>query len=310
VRERAPSGLQMPLCEEDAAPDVVAGAKSCGSEVSDAELRSRSRSPREGPPRHGLLGSAENAAGLRGTGCGEREIASRPEVRESARSGVEAGLFLEINRKFTLEIVRAADGALLLTAFVDAVEQFLSVLDSLGAAVAEIVKMDMRQNLRKIARASEKYCAESMQTLVECEVKDGLERDSSSGTEALLWLKRTLQFILRLLFRIAHEPSETLSLSQSALEAYDSTLRSCHNWILVQMFHGALLCLPSRERFFSSLGPSEPSVRTDMARFVLIFGPILRVVEEHYLHAGLEQVCLIRMADFCASAPDPTSFAC
>jgi len=284
------TGLQI-LCEKE--DEVGAGRKKIeedvvrcvfGSEVSDDQ------------------GSTSSCESLVDAGLDTNDTQRRREydaVKEDTRED-ESHLFVEINRKFNVLIVRESDGALLLAPFVQAVDQFLGVFDALGAAFSEIVKGDMRQNLHKITCAAKKYKVESMQDMIELEVKDGIETQSSSGTEALLWLKRTLQFILRLIFRIVQCSGESLSLSETAVDAYDTSLRACHNWIFQQMFHAALLCLPTREQFFYSLGPCEQSVRAEMTRFVHIFGPILRVAEEHYLASDLEQWCVIRMADACS----------
>ena len=77
---------------------------------------------------------------------------------------------------------------------------------------------------------------------------------SNSATDALLWLKRALEFIHALIVQIINGQS---SLSDSAVNAYKLTLSKYHGWVVRGIFNLAMKSVPYREDFFIALGPGN-----------------------------------------------------
>lgn len=129
--------------------------------------------------------------------------------------------------------------------------------------------------------------------IVNAEVADGTAAGSSSCTKGLLWLKRFLEFTLRLLQRLA-EDTDT-ELGEAARAAYDATLRPYHGYMTQALFAAVLYASPYRATFESALlrvgvssgggaatsAISSKALATDMAQFVARFAPLLARIHAH-----------------------------
>eukprot|EP00188_Purpureofilum_apyrenoidigerum_P004247 Plantae.Rhodophyta-Purpureofilum_apyrenoidigerum.ctg4694.p2 GENE.Plantae.Rhodophyta-Purpureofilum_apyrenoidigerum.ctg4694~~Plantae.Rhodophyta-Purpureofilum_apyrenoidigerum.ctg4694.p2 ORF type:complete len:231 (-),score=33.11 Plantae.Rhodophyta-Purpureofilum_apyrenoidigerum.ctg4694:1943-2635(-) len=183
------------------------------------------------------------------------------------------------------------DGKVQLLSFVEAVDDFLVVFKALGSAFfTDMVKSDMRKNMEKIQTAAQKYGVCTLEEMVDNELRDNTYTESNSGTEGLLWLKRTLQFILLLLRNIATKESST-PLNECAALAYRDTLKPCHNWLLQRLFDAGMLCIPSRNSFFGDLGTSEEVVRVGMLTFIQVAARQLNPIVAYYNRTKLEALC-------------------
>jgi len=79
-----------------------------------------------------------------------------------------------------------------------------------------------------------------------------------SAAMALLWMRRSLQFLVHLLHELC-EPGTTVSSAMRA--AYDAHLEPYHGWVLKQAYQVALNGVPKREealqKFFPRVQPNE-----------------------------------------------------
>ncbi len=140
---------------------------------------------------------------------------------------------------------------------------------------------------RLAARAAEQpEQSELLFDIVRAEVADGTAAGSSSCTKGLLWLKRFLEFTMRLLERLARD--EQMELGTAASAAYAATLRPFHGYLTCALFSVIMRAAPYRatfERALASRGaaplgdaPAEPdaeALRAGMAQFVDKFAPLL-----------------------------------
>jgi len=197
------------------------------------------------------------------------------------------------------------DGRVVTSTFMDAVECFLKIFDIVGGAFfTELVRSDMRNNMEKIHRACEKACVRTLQDMVSAE-QATREEFEGSGTEALLWLKRTLQFILVLFSYMLTDDDDT-PLSASAARAYEETVKPCHNWLLRNLFDAGLQCLPSRDDVYAELiAASIPcdgkatNVATEAKRTLRILqnalADLLSSIVQFYNTNALEDVCVVSL---------------
>lgn len=126
------------------------------------------------------------------------------------------------------------------------------------------------------------------------EIEDGTASGSSSCTKALLWLKRFLEFTLRLLERLAGDSELELGVAASA--AYDATLRPYHGYLTGALFAVVLHAAPYRATFERALvrrtaADGEPPVdaellRAHMTQFVTAFSPLLARIHIFLTDAG------------------------
>jgi hypothetical protein len=129
--------------------------------------------------------------------------------------------------------------------------------------------------------------------IVRAEVADGAAGGSSSCTKGLLWLKRFLEFTLRLLERLARDPQ--LELGAAAAAAYDATLRPFHGYLTGALFSVIMRAAPYRatfERALASRGapdalePDAEALCAQMASFVDKFAPLLASIHVFLTDAG------------------------
>lgn len=110
----------------------------------------------------------------------------------------------------------------------------------------------------------------------------------NTGTVALLWMKRTMQFVIGMLQRLVQDSSITLS--SASRESYSKTLRSCHNMITRGVFDTGLRFAPTRESFFKNLagGGDTGRVHASLSQFLFVFTPQLDMIIAMYKKKELE----------------------
>lgn len=120
--------------------------------------------------------------------------------------------------------------------------------------------------------------------LIKKETGDG----SNSGTVALLWMKRTMQFIAGLLRVLIDDASA--SLSSASRQSYAKSLKLCHNFFMRSAFDAGLRFAPTRETFYTNLtGDSDvQKVESAMRDFVAVFQPQVEAFAAFYLEQNLE----------------------
>ncbi len=120
--------------------------------------------------------------------------------------------------------------------------------------------------------------------LIKKESGEGAE----SGTVALLWMKRMMQFVTGMLSILMQDA--TKQLSGASRESYAKTLKYCHNFVTRGVFDTGLRFVPSRETFFKNLANGAPLDKVDeaMKEFIVIFEPMLTAIDNMYKKRDLE----------------------
>ncbi|KAL9541085.1 hypothetical protein MBANPS3_009316 [Mucor bainieri] len=137
--------------------------------------------------------------------------------------------------------------------------QFLEATDGMinmfgkylfGSSAFSVVQSDMSNNVKKI-RARFLESPLEYNTLEHLMAKEAhLKR--RLATEALLWLKRGLDFTAQSLMHSINNPSDELTVSFSL--AYDTTLRPHHSFIVRPIFNLAMNACPWRKDFYENIG--------------------------------------------------------
>ena len=132
--------------------------------------------------------------------------------------------------------------------------------------------------------------------IVRAEVDDGTAAGSKSCTKGLLWLKRFLDFTVRILERLARDPA--LELGAAAAAAYDAALRPYHGYLTSALFSVVMHAAPYRATFEAALvlqsgdtgaGSTQldsEQLREHMSRFVTQFAPLLSRIHVFLAEAG------------------------
>lgn len=111
-----------------------------------------------------------------------------------------------------------------------------------------------------------------------------------TATEALLWLKRALEFASKgLRLNIADPSSE---LSTSFQKAYEGTLSPFHNFLIRPVFSLAMKACPKRSDFYSSLANGEPEavLMAQLEEWLASLEKIVAILAVFYVTGGHDKV--------------------
>lgn len=151
--------------------------------------------------------------------------------------------------------------------------------------------------MQKLRTAAAKHSASTLEKVIEEETKDpkmlkNIKSETNgggeTGTVALLWMKRTMQFVCGLLKGLILDAS--VSLPTASRKAYSASLKHCHNFITKGVFDTGLRFAPSRESFYKNLagGGDVSRVEAALADFLSIFEPQLDGIVAMYKGKSLE----------------------
>ncbi|EGD80436.1 hypothetical protein PTSG_11081 [Salpingoeca rosetta] len=162
---------------------------------------------------------------------------------------------------------------LLTTAFVDSAEEILPIFDALGSTAFAPVKSDISGNIKKLRgwHAKDTENTQTLQALVQKEIDAGTTKASGSATDALLWLKRALNFINAFLDEVLKGESP----SKAASTAYTATLSRYHNFFVRQIFNVAMKVCPSRENFLKLLRREADASDDDLLEQMRVYNTAL-----------------------------------
>ena len=143
--------------------------------------------------------------------------------------------------------------------------------DVFGPLMILAVKND-EGNLRKARTAWQKLAEDAqrppegitLRWLLETERSSGCHKPGAilmdpSAAVALLWMRRTLQFLTRCLEGIYSERP----MNECAIEAYQMELEPFHGWLLKSTFAVALNGFPNRDEIFVRIGAHLPEERRE-----------------------------------------------
>lgn len=178
--------------------------------------------------------------------------------------------------------------------FLNACRGILPVLDVLGPTTFAPVKSDISGNIAKIAARLQADPLQNvtLQNMVRLEMMKRTTKASGSATDALLWLKRALEFICVFLKQVAEVTDE--SLSEPAGVAYAATLSRYHGWMVRGIFSLAMKSVPYRRDFLAALGPAVPdAVLADMTQFADGLDRVLSALKSFYLDNKLDDPSVV-----------------
>ncbi|KAG1049992.1 hypothetical protein G6F43_007706 [Rhizopus delemar] len=103
------------------------------------------------------------------------------------------------------------------------------------------------------------------------------------ATEAILWLKRGLEFTGQSLMHSLTHPNDELTVS--FMQAYDKTLRPYHSFIVRPLFNLAMNACPWRKDFYKSIDVTDEESVEKMKEWLNglsgIIDQLNRVFDEH-----------------------------
>eukprot|EP00118_Oscarella_pearsei_P025819 m.308834 g.308834 ORF g.308834 m.308834 type:complete len:205 (+) comp44941_c0_seq1:18-632(+) len=183
------------------------------------------------------------------------------------------------------------NGRIATESFLDAAGEVVPFFDVLGPTTFKPVKSDINGNIKKLRaifeKDKEKYS--TLQGIVEAEIAEGTTQAKNSGTDALLWLKRALQFIQVFLNKVLEGEQD---LSKCASAAYEASLKRFHGWIVRGIFSLAMKAVPYRKDFVKALlqgaDGGEERLLAEMKEFMDCFGQNVATIADFYKKTGQE----------------------
>jgi len=177
------------------------------------------------------------------------------------------------------------------SAFLDAAEATYAIFDVITGM--GVVKSDMAGNHKKIKEnwqaggASESLTLEKIMD-AELAGKDAKKVvvDAKTSMCRLLWLKRALMFIERMLIALIEDAGR--SMKEAVTISYEKTLVRHHNFIVKGTFKAAMIAAPSRENFIKKLGANPDKVMEDMKQLMPKFHAIVDQINKYLVGKGVE----------------------
>lgn len=226
-------------------------------------------------------------------------MASLPQVvsRQSSNMSEQEGAATALQPNFFSNLSPlypdlTDDGKIETVQFLEATKTFIQIYDLLGMTFS-VVKKDMAGNVEKLYKTynknPEKY--KYLNDLIKEEKTD----PSLFAVDALLWLKRALQFTILFMSGICEEYEKgngSERLDHLATEAYNTCLKKYHGWLVQNIFKMVVKSVPYRSVLVKSLygnkvGPEEQLMK-DVRSYIQKLEKNLHVIVKFYDEWGLD----------------------
>uniref|UniRef100_L7LYD9 Putative pleckstrin logy domain protein n=1 Tax=Rhipicephalus pulchellus TaxID=72859 RepID=L7LYD9_RHIPC len=237
--------------------------------------------------------TSERKADEEGPGAPSLVPSSSPSDVTGSR---EVGTFFSVMESSFVQMREASESSIETAQFLACCRSVLPVFNVLGGRVFAPIKADIQGNIDKL---NEKYNTDKdgfarLTAMLQKEVDEGRNATSGRALEALLWLKRALEFILNFLSEI-HGGNENLA--DCATKAYNGTLKQYHNWLVQKVFAVAVHAMPSLRTFKRELAPSPKDashpdyakqLHADCGEYVVALRSVLETINQYYKNRNLE----------------------
>ncbi|GKT85708.1 HET-C2 protein [Colletotrichum tofieldiae] len=183
-----------------------------------------------------------------------------PKIRHNGSSDPPGGTYLDTFKKSFVDVKPDADkeNAIPTTEFLDAAESLTTIFDALGGVAFGPVKSDMGGNIKEL-------------------VKNELATKKHVATEGLLWLTRGLEFTCIALSQNVAKESEELS--ESFRNAYSTTLKPHHSFLVKPIFSAAMSACPYRKDFYAKLGSDQAKVAAELRVYLASLEKIVGILK-------------------------------
>ncbi|GFT38786.1 glycolipid transfer protein [Nephila pilipes] len=164
-------------------------------------------------------------------------------------------IFKEISKFPSVE-----DGKIKFVPFIEASKGIVKIIELFGYIYTP-VRQDIQGNIEKLSQihSSDVDKFSTLNDIVEVEVKESKQ----FGIDALLWLKRALEFVhvfLSCLVEDSKQVPGNESLTPFFQKAYDETLKPYHGIIVQKLFGWIVLAGPSRNSFMLKLADGQDPI--------------------------------------------------
>ncbi|XP_047154133.1 accelerated cell death 11 [Vigna umbellata] len=152
----------------------------------------------------------------------------------------------------------------------------------LGVAF-KFAEMDYVAKVHDLAEASKSI--QSLQSLIDLDVRGGTVRKGGSHTRNLLRVKRGLDMVRVLFEQIL--VTEGNSLKDPASKAYDQVFAPHHGWAIRKAVAAGMYVLPTKEQLLKKLNEDEASAKVHMQSYVTASAPLIQYIDKLFVSRDL-----------------------
>merc|ERR1711990_709685 len=143
------------------------------------------------------------------------------------------------------------------------------------------IKADVNGNINKLQGWDDKdNSKDTLEKIIEFEIKNGTTESKGSATDALLWLKRGLWMMVKFMQSMLNGERDAI---KSFNAAYEVSLKPHHNWFVQKAFTVGLKMVPDFQGFLDAM--TGPDFKGDKEEVVL------REMGE-YINEGMHKILL------------------
>lgn len=216
------------------------------------------------------------------------------EVEEVSKPRMPT-FFSQLSTKFS-DVKIDHNNGIPTTTFLDACVCIVGIFDALGATAFAPVKMDINGNIRKIRQKykSDPDAFGTLQDMVQQEMNTNTTTVKNSATDALMWLRRSLQFMQEMFKEISGGATDLNLVSNNA---YTKSLKSYHGWVVRGIFALAVKAVPYIDDFHQFIAVNKediekeeflPTVMSDLSECGLAIEKITNILLKFYADNDLE----------------------
>eukprot|EP00184_Porphyridium_aerugineum_P004695 CAMPEP_0184698550 /NCGR_PEP_ID=MMETSP0313-20130426/5142_1 /TAXON_ID=2792 /ORGANISM="Porphyridium aerugineum, Strain SAG 1380-2" /LENGTH=379 /DNA_ID=CAMNT_0027157513 /DNA_START=146 /DNA_END=1285 /DNA_ORIENTATION=+ len=211
------------------------------------------------------------------------DLMVRERLRDMAANG-EAKQFVHIIEAWeTLSV--SENGDMVTEEFIEAMDSILVVIDALGGALS-LIKQDWKSQMAKVRASCIRHGVVTLYRMIECENAKG------EGTDCLIWMKRSLQFVEVMMSNFV--AGETLA--ESIDVAYKRTLHDAHPWVVRVVAGKIRFAVPPDDVFLDRLYKEDRMlVKKAIRLFLCVMRPKLFYLVKHYNDNMIEKVQACRV---------------
>ncbi|KAL1963058.1 hypothetical protein VTN77DRAFT_8704 [Rasamsonia byssochlamydoides] len=190
----------------------------------------------------------------------------------------QGGTWIDTLKKSFVDVPidTANDNGIATTEFLEASESLTTLFDVLGSVAFTPVKNDLLGNIKKI-RDRQLAAPDESKTLQALVINE-LKTKKHTAAEGLLWLVRGLDFTAQALRNNLANPGKELA--DSFRDAYGSTLKPYHSFVVKPIFSAAMSATPYRKDFYAKLGDDSAKSEAALEQWVSALEKQVAILKE------------------------------
>ncbi|XP_059631648.1 glycolipid transfer protein 3-like isoform X1 [Cornus florida] len=153
----------------------------------------------------------------------------------------------------------------------------IQVLDKIGPTMT-VLRQDIDQNIQRLEKIleSDPSLYSNLVEILKKEAIEGNARNNTSCSRALVWLIRSMDFMVNLLQLLVKDSGETME--QAVEEAYNITLKPWHRWISSAAYKVAIKLVPDNNTLMNIMMAKDEDrekLKEEMKALISLLVPLL-----------------------------------